>query len=97
VVAAANCRLRSLLSEEPQPENPGAAALAENIGHLIATICAATAYDWYRSRPDSRATAGEVVWLALHEATHDIEDAELILDAASAPKLTLCELRLLRR
>jgi hypothetical protein len=91
VIAAANHRLRGLLGEEAPSGAPGStvAALQENLARLIATICAATAHDWYRSRPDNGATAGEVVWLALHEATHHVEDAELVLDAASAPKLTL--------
>jgi len=97
VVAAANHRLRAMLGEEPQAEVPAAteapgsraSALAENLRRLIATIGGATAHDWQRPRPDNGATAGEVVWLALHEATHDIEDAELVVDAASAPTLRL--------
>lgn len=60
------------------------AALARSVRDLVSTIEAATTQDWDRPRPDSGATAAEMVWLALHAATHHLEDAELILDAALA-------------
>lgn len=60
------------------------AALAENVKRLTATIAGATAEDWRRAGPCDGATAGELVWLALHDATHHLEDAELLLDAAWA-------------
>jgi hypothetical protein len=60
------------------------AALAENVRRLTATIAGATTEDWRRGEPDEGATPGELVWLALHDATHHLEDAELLLDAAWA-------------
>lgn len=56
-------------------------SLAESVSRLTATIAGATAEDWYRSRGDD-VTAGQVVWLALHAATHQLEDAELVLDGS---------------
>ncbi len=86
----ANHRLRELLGEEGVPPNapigsptphlaPWAllASLAENVSHLTATIDGATAEDWYRPRPDGP-TARQLVWLALHDAIHHLEDAELL-------------------
>jgi hypothetical protein len=61
------------------------ASITESVGRLTATIVGATTEDWYRLRPNRGATAGEVVWLAVHAATHHLEDAELLLDAALAP------------
>jgi hypothetical protein len=97
VVAATTDHLRELLSEATMPEatmtdvgaatdaaGSLAATLAANFRRLIAAIDAATTRDWYRPRPDNGATAGETVWLALHEATHHIEDAELVLAAGTA-------------
>jgi hypothetical protein len=61
------------------------AALADNVRRLTATIAGATTEDWRRREPYHGATPGELVWLALHDATHHLEDAELLLDATSAP------------
>jgi hypothetical protein len=60
------------------------ADLAENVSRLTETIAGATSEDWRRREPHDGATAGEIVWLALHGATHHLEDAELLLDAACA-------------
>jgi hypothetical protein len=60
-------------------------ALAENVRRLTATIAAATTADWRRREPYDGPTAGELVWLALHDATHHLEDAELLLDATLTP------------
>jgi len=59
------------------------AALAANVGRLTATISGATSEDWRRREAHDGITAGELVWRALHDATHHLEDAELLLDAAS--------------
>jgi hypothetical protein len=59
-------------------------ALDGNVSGLVATITSATATDWDCPRPDDGATANEMVWLALHDATHHLEDAELLVDAALA-------------
>jgi hypothetical protein len=99
-LGAANSRLRDLLGEDPQEPDPVTfsapgvsvrrspttvlAALTDNVGHLVATVDGATADDWYHRRHDSGATAGEVVWLALHDLTHQLEDAERLVDVASA-------------
>jgi hypothetical protein len=56
-------------------------SLAESVRRLTATIAGATAEDWYRRRGGD-VTAGQVVWLALHAATHQLEDAELVLDGS---------------
>jgi hypothetical protein len=59
------------------------AVLNATVRRLTGTIAGSTTEDWRRSDPDSGATAGELVWLALHEATHHLEDAELLLDSAT--------------
>ena len=68
----------------PSPQTLSAVltALDENVRRLTATIAGATTEDWRRREPDTGATPGELVWLALHDATHHLEDAELLLDAA---------------
>jgi hypothetical protein len=98
VLAAADRALRARLGEEQleavvipieRPEAgvgrlaPSAVlgSVAESVARLTATIAGATAEDWYRSRDDG-VTAGQVVWLALHAATHQLEDAELVLDGS---------------
>ena len=65
------------------------ATLSENVRRLTATIAGATTQDWRRPAPGDGSTAGQMVWLALHDATHHLEDAELLLDAASARATTL--------
>ncbi|MDQ6838121.1 MAG: hypothetical protein M3137_07295 [Actinomycetota bacterium] len=60
--------------------------MAVNADRLIATIDAATAAEWESARLGT--DAAEVVWLALHAATHHLDDAEL--DWVSPPgQLTL--------
>lgn len=95
VLATANSRLRELFGEDTLGPLPAAgpitrrwepanvrASFAENVRRLTTTIDGATAEDWYRARPDSGATAAQLVWLALHDATHHLEDVEILLDAA---------------
>jgi hypothetical protein len=99
VLGATNDRLRELLGEEtaePVPiamEGAGLApdgqrqaldSLGDNVRSLVATIEGATTQDWHRVCPDTDATAADMVWLALHDARHHLEDAELVLDAALA-------------
>lgn len=98
VLAAANRQLRELLGEETLEQDRARMAapttspttsavlstLARSVRRLTATIKGTTTEDWRRPRPDDAGTAAELVWLALHEATHHLEDAELLLDAASA-------------
>ncbi|MDQ1393697.1 MAG: hypothetical protein QOF30_2674 [Acidimicrobiaceae bacterium] len=62
------------------------AALADNARRLTATIAGATTQDWRRRQPHHGATPGELVWSAVHDATHHLEDAELLLDATTAPE-----------
>lgn len=95
VFAAANRSLRELLGEEalaPVPTRVEASGwttrrrapsevLAENVRRLASTIAGATAKDWYRDRPVEAGSAGGMIWLALHQATHHLEDAELTLDS----------------
>jgi hypothetical protein len=97
VLGATDHRLRELLGEEiagPVPLGiegvaPGQdlqqlalTSLGDNVRSLIATLEGATTQDWHRVNPDNDATAAEMVWLALHDARHHLEDAELVLDAA---------------
>lgn len=89
VLAAADRRLRTLLDEDmldPVPRARGEQAidlLAEAVRRLTGTIAGSTTEDWRRRESKGGATAGELVWLALHEATHHLEDAELLLDSAT--------------
>jgi len=65
------------------------ASISENVGRLVTTVEGATTEDWYRTRPDHGVTAVDLVWSALHEATHHLEDAELSLRAALAAGATV--------
>lgn len=93
VLGDTDTRLRDLFGDEPLEPVPTAdatisavfAALAENVRRLTATIAGATTEDWRRGEPYDGPSAGELVWLALHDATHHLEDAELLLDATLAP------------
>jgi len=67
------------------------AALASVVAmadRLIRTIAGATTEDWYRRRPGADVSAAELVWLALHEAVHHLEDADLALtrDTTAPPE-----------
>lgn len=75
-----------LLEAEPalQAQAGVLALLAGTVGLLVATIEGATVQDWERPRPHTDATAAEMVWLALHDAKHRLQDAEAVLDAALA-------------
>jgi hypothetical protein len=64
------------------------ASLAENVRRLTATISGATTEDWRHRHPDGGATAGELVWRALHEAIHHLEEAGILLDGAAVRALT---------
>ena len=70
------------LASERARRSPSAVlgSLEDKVRRLVATIEGATASDWCRTRPGDGATPGEVVWLAVHDATHHVEDAELVLD-----------------
>ena len=76
----------------PSPQTLSAVltALDENVRRLTATIAGATTEDSRRREPDTGTTPGELVWLALHDATHHLEDAELLLDAAPGQAATTC-------
>jgi hypothetical protein len=99
VLGAADDRLRELLGEEiaepvpmgiegaelaPDAPRRALASLEQNVRSLVAAIEGATVQDWDRARTDNDATVAELVWLALHDARHHLEDAELVLDAALA-------------
>lgn len=57
----------------------GLASVIAMADRLIRTIAGATTEDWYRRRPGADVSAAELVWLALHEAVHNLEDADLAL------------------
>ena len=99
VLGAANDRLREMLGEEsaesvpiaiggagmaPDRQRQALDSLGNNVRALVATIEGATTQDWHRVCPENDTTAAEMVWLALHDARHHLEDAELVLDAALA-------------
>ncbi|MDQ6617373.1 MAG: hypothetical protein M3083_22155 [Actinomycetota bacterium] len=102
VLASTDRRLRRLFAE-PEPwttvgdapcESPGiarlAASAADTAERLVVTIASASAEDWFRRRSDQDVSAAELTWLALHEATHYLEDVELAL--AHKPTLTVRDL-----
>ncbi len=52
-------------------------SLAESADGLVRAIAGATTEDWYRRRPREGISAAELVWLALHDAMHYLEDIDL--------------------
>lgn len=58
------------------------ATLVEHTAALVAAIEGAGAQEWERARPAGAVRPSEVVWLALHDATHRLEDAELAVRGA---------------
>lgn len=63
---------------------------------LVATINGATTRAWEGTRLDDGTAVAEMLWLALHDAVHHLEDAELALRArgrASHPAGAAADLR----
>lgn len=82
-------RISTATIDVPGPRSPRAAgtvlaSFVETAAVLVAAIDTIGAEAWDRPRPGGDTTAGNIVWLALHDATHHLEDADLAVPSALA-------------